>query len=108
MVTFKEYYQGDKYMNPKMQSGKDRFGGMGRKHQTNIAQVYKHDCSQVAQLVNGGASQLSVSGQQLMNILQQYKVDFAPNQTKGLGNSGVEVRMFIDANGAQCGILTKK
>ena len=43
-----------------------------------------------------------------MNTLQLYQVDYSPGGSKTLGNSGVQVQMFDDGEGNQCGMLTKK
>ena len=47
-------------------------------------------------------------GQPLFNTLGLYGVQFAPGQVKGLGNSGVHVKMYEDEEGNQCGRLESK
>lgn len=107
MVTFKEYYQGDKYMSAMQRTGKSLYGGVARKHQNNVRKEYSHKCPHVKNLLNGGAHQIKLMGQPLLNTLSTYKVDYAPGKTKNLGNSGVTVQMFEDEEGNQCGILKK-
>jgi hypothetical protein len=108
MVTFKEYYQGDKMMTPMATTGKNPFFGMDRKHQNIKKKEFKHICPHVNNLINGRAHQVLLMGQPLFNTLSMYSVDYAPGQSKGLGNSGVEVKMYEDEEGNQCGMLTKK
>lgn len=108
MVTFKEYYQGDKYMSAIQRTGKSLYGGVERKHQNNVRREYSHKCPHVANLLKGGAQQIKLMGQPLMNTLLSYEVDYVPGEIKGLGNSGVEVQMFEDEEGNRCGILKKK
>lgn len=107
MVTFKEYYQGDKYMSAIQRTGKSLYGGVERKHQNNVRKEYSHKCPHVKNLLNGGAHQIKLMGQPLLNTLSIYKVDYAPGKTKSLGNSGVTVQMFEDEEGNRCGILKK-
>lgn len=109
MVTFKEYYQGDKY-NAALASpnnGKSMMRG-DRKHQNLVRKKYLHKCPQVDSIVNGNASQIRLQGQPLLNVLQSYDVDFSDGEVKTLGNSGVQVQMFSDKAGHPCGMLTKK
>jgi hypothetical protein len=47
-------------------------------------------------------------GVPLLNTLNTYGVQYLPGQTKVLGNSGVEVKMFEDEEGNQCGMLAKR
>ena len=47
-------------------------------------------------------------GTPLFNTLNTYDLDYAPGETKVLGNSGVNVKMFEDEEGNQCGMLTKR
>tara|TARA_R110002020_G_scaffold33501_4_gene101994 strand:+ start:301 stop:1335 length:1035 start_codon:yes stop_codon:yes gene_type:complete len=107
--TYFEYYQGDPIMNPKMRNGKDPNRiGPNKKHLNTAPKQYKHKCPHVTNLVNGGAQQIKLMGQPLMNTLQLYQVDYSPGGSKTLGNSGVQVQMFDDGEGNQCGMLTKK
>lgn len=113
MVTFKEYYQGDKTGNALATSTTGQCGNKSlmrgdRKHQNLVRKEYKHKCPHVSNLINGGAHQIKLMGAPLMSTLQMYAVDFEPSKCKGLGNSGVEVDMFEDAEGNQCGMLKKK
>ena len=109
MITFKEYYQGDKYSAAlaSPNNGKSMMRG-DRKHQNLVKKKYLHKSAHVDNLLNGGASDIKLQGQPLLNTLSQYGVDFKPGETKTLGNSRVHVRMFKDVHGNQCGILTKK
>mgnify|MGYP000023277288 CR=1 FL=1 len=109
MITFKEYYQGDKYSvalaSPN--NGKSMMRG-DRKHQNLMKKDHLHKSPYINNLVNGGAAQIKLMGQPLLNTLSQYGMDFQPGKTKSLGNSHVEVKMFEDEEGNQCGMLTKK
>ena len=109
MVTFKEYYQGDKY-NAALASpnnGKSMMRG-DRKHQNLTRQKYQHKCPYINNLLSGGASQIKLVGQPLLNTLALYDVNFKPDCCKGLGSSGVEVTMYEDEEGRACGTLTRK
>tara|TARA_R110001583_G_scaffold42377_4_gene134630 strand:+ start:1234 stop:2268 length:1035 start_codon:yes stop_codon:yes gene_type:complete len=107
--TFFEYYQGDPITNPHMRNGKNPNSiGPNKKHLNTTPKEYKHKCPHVRNLINGGNSQILLMGQPLFNALGDYDVEYAPGQIKGLGNSGVEVKMFEDEEGNQCGMLTKK
>ena len=113
MVTFKEYYQGDKAGNALAtsitgQSGNKSLMRGDRKHQNLTKKEYSHKSPHVENILNGGAQQIKLMGQQLLDILNQYAVDFGQDDCKGLGNSGVEVCMSIDADGQQCGMLKKR
>jgi hypothetical protein len=106
---FFEYYQGDPIMNPLMRSGKNiNRVGLSKKHLNTIPKQYNHKCPHVSNLVNGSAHQIKLMGQPLLNTLAEYNVDYKPGVTNGLGNSGVEVEMFEDEEGNQCGMLRKK
>ena len=107
MVTFKEYYQGDKYMSAIQRTGKSLYGGVDRKHQNNVKKEYKHKCPHVSNLLNGAAHQIKLTEQPLLQTLGIYGVDYASGKTKNLGNSGVSVQMFEDEEGNRCGILKK-
>ena len=47
-------------------------------------------------------------GLPLQHLLKDYEVDYAPGQTKSLGNSNVECKMYEDEEGNSCGVLNKK
>jgi len=107
--TYFEYYQGDPIMNPLMRSGKNiNRVGPAKKHLNTLPKKYNHECPHVNNLINGSAHQIKLVGDPLLNALQIYDVDYVPGQTKGLGNSGVQVRMYEDGEGNQCGILSTK
>ena len=107
--TYFEYYQGDPIMNPKMRNGKDpNRVGLTKKHLNTVPKKYNHKCPHVSNLVNGSAHQIKLMGQPLLNTLAEYNVDYKSGVTNGLGNSGVEVEMFEDNEGNQCGMLRKK
>ena len=114
MMTFKEYYQGDKLMSPTVTSLTDAGGNgksimrSGRKHENLKRKKYQHKDPQVNNIINGGAQQIKLSGQPLLNTLASYDVTFSPGSRKGLGNSGVEVEMYEDEEGNACGLLMKK
>ena len=107
--TFFEYYQGDPIMNVHMKNGKNvNRVGATKKHLNTLPKQYRHACPHVKNLINGSATQIKLAGQPLFNSLKAYQVDYAPGVTKGLGNSGVEVEMYEDEEGNQCGMLRKK
>mgnify|MGYP003651716218 CR=1 FL=1 len=107
--TFFEYYQGDPIMNVHMKNGKNvNRVGLAKKHLNTLPKQYSHDCPHVRNLVNGSATQIKLAGQPLLNTLGMYEVDYKPGATKGLGNSGIEVQMYEDEEGNQCGMLRKK
>ena len=114
MMTFKEYYQGDKTMSSTVTSLTDPGGNgksimsTGRKHENLKRQEYNHKCPHVDSIINGSARQVQLTGQPLLNALAEYGVKFNAGCCKGLGNSGVEVKMFEDGEHKACGILTKK
>jgi hypothetical protein len=113
-MTFKEYYQGDKSMSSTVMSLTDPGGNgkslmrTGRKHENLKRQEYKHKCPHVDNLINGSAQQIKLTGQPLINTLSEYGVKFCAGQNKGLGNSGVAVKMYEDEEHNACGVLTKK
>ena len=107
--AFFEYYQGDPIMNVHMKNGKNvNRVGATKKHLNTLPKQYRHACPHVKNLINGSATQIKLAGQPLFNSLKAYQVDYAPGVTKGLGNSGVEVEMYEDEEGNQCGMLRKK
>jgi hypothetical protein len=111
MVTFKEYYQGDNMMNAGAVSattGGKSIMRTGRKHENLKRKEHSHTCPHVKNLINGGASQIKLMGMPLQQTLDIYGMDFAPGKTNGCGNSGVEVQMFEDEEGNQCGMLRRK
>jgi hypothetical protein len=107
--TFFEYFQGNPIMNPHMRNGKNpnRIGPT-KKHLNIEPKVHQHKCPHVRNLINNGAGQILLMGQPLHNTLGLYDVQYAPGQVKGLGNSGVHVKMYEDEEGNQCGMLEKK
>jgi len=95
-------------MHAAMRTGKNLYGGTDRKHQNNVRKDYNSKCPHVRNLIKGGAQQIKLMGQPLMGTLNVYGLDYEPGVTKGLGNSGAEVKMFEDEEGNQCGMLMKK
>lgn len=114
MITFKEYYQGPKETSSMVTSLTEPGGNgksimrAGRKHENLKRQEYNHKCPHVNNLLNGGARQIKLVGQPLLNALAMYDVHFKPGCCKCLGNSGVEVEMFEDEESNPCGILSKR
>ena len=107
--TFFEYFQGNPIMNPHMRNGKNpNRVGLEKKNLNTIPKSHQHKCPHVRNLINNGAGQILLMGQPLFNTLGLYDVQFTPGQVKGLGNSGVHVRMYEDEEGNQCGRLEKK
>jgi len=107
--TFFEYYQGEELLNPHMRVGKNiNRVGLAKKHLNTLPKKYNHKCPHVNNLLNGAASQIKLMGMPLFDTLNTYGVQYLPGQTKVLGNSGVEVKMFEDEEGNQCGMLAKR
>lgn len=108
MVTFKEYLLEYKTKQNALISGIvgmksgingksfDRIGQ--RKHTNTIRKEYKpkHD-------IPTGV----IKGQVLTNLLNNYKIDFEPGE-KHLGNSSSVIKMYVDNNGEQCGVVRKE
>lgn len=108
MVTFKEFLLEYKTKTNSLISGvvdlKSGINGKSfnrvgmRKNPNTIRKEYKpkHD-------IPSGI----VKGQTLINLLNNYKIDFKPGENH-LGNSSSIIKMFIDENGEKCGIVRKE
>lgn len=107
--TYFEYYQGEELLNPHMRIGKNiNRVGLNKKHLNTLPKKYNHQCPHVNNLLNGAASQIKLMGMPLFDTLNTYGVDYSSGETKVLGNSGVQVKMFEDEEGNQCGMLAKR
>ena len=107
--TFFEYFQGNPIMNPNPNNGKNPNRiGPEKKHINTIPKTHRHKCPHVRNLINHGGGQILLTGQPLLNTLGMYDVQYAPGQVKGLGSSGVHVKMYEDEEGNQCGMLETK
>ena len=111
MVTFKEYYQGDKMMSSNATSITGQCGNKSlmsgdRKHQNLTRQEYISKCPHVNKLINGNMKELVLLAQSLTNTLMEYGVDFVPNVTKSLCK-GIDIDMYEDDEGRPCGKLRK-
>tara|TARA_R100001244_G_scaffold50786_1_gene44422 strand:- start:766 stop:1131 length:366 start_codon:yes stop_codon:yes gene_type:complete len=108
VITFVEYYQGDKYMNVKPNNGKDINSiGPNKKHLNSVPKEYQHKSPHVNNLISGSAHQILLMGDQLGAVLNDYDMKFQDGSQKSLGNSKVQVRMYTDAEGNSCGMLNK-
>ena len=81
---------------------------MNKKHLTTQNKDYKHKNHHVDNLLKGAASQIKLMGVPLQHLLKDYEVDFTPGQTKTLGNSKIECKMYSDDEGNSCGLITRK
>ena len=96
-------------MNPHMRNGKNPNSvGPEKKHLNTVPKEYSHKCPHVKNLMRNGGGQVLLMGQPLLNTLSEYGVQYEPGQVKGLGNSGVCVKMYEDEEGNQCGRLEVK
>ena len=111
MKSFKkffEYYQGDKLLKFKV-GNKDPNRVLNKKHLTTQNKAYERvDNPHVRNLKKGLASQIKLMGLALQNLLKDYDVDYAPGQTKSLGNSNIECKMYEDNEGNSCGLVREK
>lgn len=108
---FLEYYNGDNMMNANavsVKSGGKSMMRTGRKHENLKRKEYTSKNPHVQNVCNGGAGQIQLTGQQLMNMLGDYGMEFKPGVVNGVGNSGAEIQMFENEEGLQVGILRKK
>jgi hypothetical protein len=104
MLTFLEYYKGDKYLRATISNGKD-INSFDRKHINTKPKKYIHKSSIVDTATN---TPRLVVGNVLQKLLADYNTEFAKDTVKVLGNSDVEIEMFIDANGQMCGKVRKR
>lgn len=108
MVTFKEFLLEYKTKTNSLISGivdlKSGINGKSfnrvgmRKHSNTIRKEYKPKHN-----IPTGV----IKGQVLINLLNNYKVDFEPGE-KHLGNSSSIIKMYIDKNGEKCGVVRKE
>ena len=62
VITFVEYYQGDKYMNVKPNNGKDINSiGPNKKHLNSVPKEYQHKSPHVNNLISGSAHQIPIA-----------------------------------------------
>ncbi len=111
MKSFKkffEYYQGEKLLKFKVGNKDPNRLGFDKKHLTTQSKDYSHKNHHVNNLLKGSASQIKLMGLPLQQLLKDYEVGYAPGQTKSLGNSNVECKMYEDEEGNSCGVLNKK
>lgn len=106
MLTFLEYFKGNKILNPNFTNGKKADRAFGtRKNINTKPKEYEHKDPAVSNATN---SPQLYKGLKLRQLLQQYNTKFAPNVTKVLGNSDVEVEMFEDEEGQPCGRVKRR
>jgi hypothetical protein len=109
MLTFLEYFKGDKILNPNVTNGKkidrafDRSASGGSI--TTQPKEYKHKDSIVD---NATATPVIVNGVRLQQLLQQYNTTFDAGQIKVLGNSDVEIEMLKDKKGRPYGRVKRR
>ena len=111
MKSFKkffEYYQGEKLLKFKIGNKDPNRVGLNKKHLTTQNKDYKHKNHHIDNLLKGVASQIKLMGVPLQHLLKDYEVDFTPGQTKSLGNSKVECKMYSDDEDNSCGLITRK
>ena len=111
MKSFKkffEYYQGEELLKFKVGNKDPNRVGFNKKHLTTQNKDYSHKNPHVNNLLKGAASQIKLMGLPLQHLLKDYEVDYAPGQTKSLGNSNIECKMYADEEGNSCGVLNKK
>jgi len=108
MVTFKEYYQGDKISVDHATTNGKSMMRTGRKHENLKRKEYTSKCPQVQNLLNGGASKIQLIALPLQQVLDTYGMEFSPGTVQGCGNSGCELEMYEDGEGRACGMLRKK
>ncbi len=111
MKSFKkffEYYQGEELLKFKVGNKDPNRLGFDKKHLTTQNKDYSHKNHHVSNLMKGSASQIKLMGLPLQSLLKDYEIDYAPGQTKSLGNSNIECKMYEDEEGNSCGIITKK
>ena len=106
--TFFEYYQGEKLLKFKVGNKDPNRLGCNKKHLTTQKKDYDHKNHHVNSLLKGLASQIKLMGLPLQHLLKDYEVDYAPGQTKSLGNSNTECTMYDDGEGNCCGVLKVK
>ena len=109
--TFLEYRHNDEVdslaiMNPNFKNGKSP-NSMDRKH-LNLLPKQKPgigvDATQASKLQTGQ----TLTGPSLNKVLIQYGVDFEPAGVKVLGNSYLEIEMWIDEKGRQFGRIRNR
>ncbi len=111
MKSFKkffEYYQGEELLKFKVGNKDPNRLGFDKNHLTTQNKDYKHKNHHVSNLMKGSASQIKLMGLPLQHLLKDYEVEYIPGQTKSLGNSNIECKMYEDEEGNSCGIITRK
>jgi len=111
MKSFKkffEYYQGEELLKFKVGNKDPNRLGFDKKHLTTQNKDYEHKNHHVSNLMKGSASQIKLMGLPLQHLLKDYEVEYVPGQTKSLGNSNIECKMYEDEEGNSCGIITRK
>ena len=111
MKSFKkffEYYQGEELLKFKVGNKDPNRLGFDKKHLTTQNKDYAHKNHHVSNLMKGSASQIKLMGLPLQHLLKDYEVEYVPGQTKSLGNSNIECKMYEDEEGNSCGIITRK
>lgn len=113
MISFKEflleYFKGNPILNPRFTNGKDpnrAFSGK-RKHITSIKKEYEYKDPLVKTVALGQANNLIVPYNRLLKILSLYKI--TPELgIKTLGNSKVQVQLYLDKQNNLTGKLQKR
>ena len=111
MKSFKkffEYYQGEDLLKFKVGNKDPNRVGLNKKHLTTQNKDYRHKNHHIDNLFKGVASQIKLMGIPLQQLLKDYNVDYTPGQTKSLGNSNIECKMYNDEEGNSCALITKK
>ena len=108
MVTFKEYYQGEKLAKFNIGNKNPNRVGLTKKHLTTTNKEYSHKNEHVRNLCGGKAHQIQLMGMPMLQMLKDYDVEFEPGKVKTLGNSDVDCKMYEDGEGNSCAILSRK
>ena len=90
-----------------MSNGKDPNAVTSRVNVNTQRKEYQHKHPLVDLITSGKANNVKMAGQQLVNLLLRYDVDFVVGDTKVLGNSDVEVDMRAE-RGVKVGYFRKR
>ena len=106
-----EYAKGDPMMYANSVSAKKHsksLMSMDRKHQNLLRKDYIQSHPIVDNVAKSGQDKM-VGGDTLGNLLDSYGMSFEANTIKGVGNSGIAIAMWVDANtNAPMAIVHKK
>jgi hypothetical protein len=107
MVTFKEYLLEYKTKENSLISGivdlKSGLNGksFNRVHMRKNANTIRKEYKPRHNIPTG-----MLTGQPLLTVLNNYGIEFSPGE-KHLGNSDTVIKMYVDNQGRQCGMVKK-